>query len=132
MPKPGWTDLIAVMLLVVVFSGGGGSGLPVSEPGLHVLIIEETEARSELGPGQFAIINSVPMSRFLDESCVEDGWRVWDKDTDVTREADFWQEAMKVNRSSVPWLIVWNGNRGASGSLPATVEATKTVIEKYK
>jgi len=130
MPKPGWLDLIALILLAVVFSGGGSGGLPVSEPGLHVLIIEETESRNELKPGQLAIISSVPMMRYLDENCV--GWRVWDVDTDVAREADYWQDAMEIERSSVPWLVVWNGYRGASGKLPATVEATIAVVEKYK
>lgn len=131
MPKPDWIDIIALILLVVAFAdGASGSGLPVSEPGLHVLIIEETSARNELKPGQQAIIASVPMMRFLDENCK--GWRVWDKDTDVTREAKFWQDAMAVERTSVPWLLVWNGRRGASGELPATVDEAKKVIGKYK
>ena len=136
MAKPGLTDFIVLLLLVFAFSGNAtSSGLPVSDPGLHVLIIEETEERGKLTEDQRAVLASVPMNTFLDENCTKINgkpqWQVWDKDTDITREADKWQTAMQIERPSLPWLIVWNGSRGTQGPLPETVEDAKQVISKY-
>ena len=136
MAKPGLTDLVVILLLVFAFAGGAtSSGLPVSDPGLHVLIIEETEERGKLTEDQRAVLASVPMVTFLDENCTKINgraqWRVWDKDTDITREADKWRKLMAIPRESLPWMYVWNGRRGASGPLPATVDDTRIVISKY-
>lgn len=105
-------------------------GPPVPGEGKHLLIIEETAERGRLPQGQLSIVRSVDLRSWLSNR----GWefRCWDDDTDPQREAQWWQDAMQLERTSVPWLVLSNGESGVSEPLPEDVDAVKSLVEKYE
>lgn len=109
---------------------------PISVPGLHVLIVYETD--TALARGQEAIVYGQPFRSYLDGVCIKNAdnptgaYRIWDKDVATSSAPKVWQEAMKRPRSEIPWIIVSNSPKGGyEGPLPADVEATKALIQKY-
>ena len=108
-----------------------GIPLVVSQPGLRVLIVEETDAasRNKLTAGQRAIIMGT----------TKDSFRTWlkdhaelvcaDKDSDFSKLPPVWGELFKRPRASVPWLAITNGKTGFEGPLPSD---PKTVTELVK
>lgn len=110
---------------------------PIIGKGLRVLIVEETAQRSSLPAPQLAELTSGTVFDYLNEKCTAEAggkkaWRIFDKDTDVSQEAKFWQDAMGRKRDSLPWLIVSNGRKGFEGPLPANTEALLELIRKYE
>lgn len=111
---------------------------PINEPGLHVLFIYETADLSKYPQGQVLIFNSATFRDWLDQVCTngtgayKKAWRMYDKDTTMQYETKPWQDAMKLPRTQLPWLIISNPTKGGyQGPLPATIEETKTLIQKY-
>lgn len=105
---------------------------PIPQTGLRVLIVEETAERTA---ATSAIIGSTAIRSYVAEKCAKgpDGktpeFRIYDKD--VTGESAVWQEAMKLPRQSLPWLIVSNGKQGYEGPLPKTPAETLTLLKKF-
>jgi hypothetical protein len=113
------------------------SPAPIPAAGLRVLIVYESSEIGKLPAKQVSILTSVPFRTFLDANCAAgpDGktkeWRLYDKDVDLTNEAPLWKTAMARPRTAIPWLIVSNGTTGFEGPLPATVDETQKLIQKY-
>ena len=103
---------------------------PLPTTGLHVLILEETGDRNKLKPAQLSILTSTVVRQWFTDNHAE--WRIWDKDVDAQFEPQVWKDALKLERGSLPWIIVANGKTGYSGPLPATVDETITLLNKYK
>lgn len=109
---------------------------PVKE--LRVLIVEESGDRMKLPAAQQDIILGEEMRVFLDEKTVlgPDGktheWRIWDKDTPLTSERPVWKTLMGKARTSVPWIVLADGEVPVfEGPLPANTADTKALIQKY-
>lgn len=98
--------------------------------GLHVLIVEEVDDRRSLSRDQLAIITSSTLRGWFTDH--KAAWKVWDQNMDTSHEPAKWQAAMKIERASLPWLIVsCKGKPNFSGPLPATMDATLEVLGKY-
>ena len=142
--------LAAIVLLVAAFLPSDGLAIQwpsirlpwlapaVDSSQLRVLIVEETADRAKLPPSQLAILTSSIVRAKLDAVCCKgaDGktpeWRILDKDLDAAGESALWQEAMKIPRESVPWLVVTDGVRhGYSGPLPKTIDETLAIVGRY-
>lgn len=105
---------------------------PVPSDGYRILIVEEaTEDRVKLQASQQLIFTAKAIRDYAKDHCVTDGFRILDDDADMKLEASVWQEAMKVPRVSLPWLLVTNGKSGFSGPLPQTVDETLSILKKY-
>lgn len=111
---------------------------PFAAPGLAVLIVYESAELAKLPRGQQNCLYAKSVRDALRSACFKDdgnkngAWRVWDKDDDPKDESKMWQDAMKVERKSVPWVVISNGKTGYSGPLPDAPEKMIDLIEKYK
>lgn len=108
---------------------------PFKEMGLRVLIVYETSELSKMPAKQQLILTGKTVRDYLKEKCVAEGsmkgfWML-DKDADVSQLAKHWQDAMKRERKSVPWLLVGNGRTGYEGPLPATSEEFLALVKKH-
>ena len=108
---------------------------PIPGDGFRVLIVRETKDLSNLPASQVAIFSAREVREYLNAKCVLEGnqraFRIWDQDTDVSREAQHWQDAMKRKRDSLPWLLVTNGKEGYEGPLPKDVPEMMALLKKY-
>lgn len=110
---------------------------PTPQPGkLRILIVEETADRSKLPTLQQDILFSPTVRTYIKTACSKSAegnpdFRVYDKDTDTSKEAAWVQTAMKEPRNSLPWIILSNGTAGYSGPLPANETATMELLKKY-
>lgn len=116
--------------------GPGPGPTPPAPQGFRVLVVYETSMA--LPQAQANVLYSTEVRDYLQSKCVSgaDGktkeWRVWDKDVDTSAEGKFWQDAMKVARTSTPWLQVYSGGKLVhSAALPADVAGTLAVLKKY-
>jgi hypothetical protein len=105
---------------------------PIVEKGLRVLIVRETK---DLTPQQAITINAQEVHDYLSAKCVkvngQPEWRAFDPNQDVSRASKVWQDAMKIERKSLPWVIISDGEKGASEPLPATVEDFLKLLKTY-
>lgn len=113
---------------------------PIPGPGFRVLMVVETEDASKLPATQRSIFTSLEVRGYLDSKCVAgpDGatkeWRIWDQHVDgLQNESVVWQNAMKLQRASLPWVTISDpaNNRGWSGPLPKNVAEMMTLLKKY-
>jgi hypothetical protein len=109
--------------------------VPIIDKGLRVLIVWETKDLSNYPAAQVAAVNSTEVRQYLSAKCVKVNghpeWRVYDPDTDVTRESKVWQDAMKIKRDKLPWIIVSDGEKGTSEPLPADKDALMNLLKLY-
>jgi hypothetical protein len=110
---------------------------PIKEPGLRVLIVEETANRGNLPYSQGLIFGAIELHDWADKHCSKDSAgksniRIFDKDADLEHESDLWKKAMQFPRDSVPWLIVSNGVSGESVPLPSDLPSLMEVLRKYE
>jgi hypothetical protein len=125
-----------VLIALAVFSlakGGGGilpvTPAPIDVPGLHVLIVEETDDRDTIDKGQLSVLQST----LVRQEVAAAGGQFRQYDATHTPEAEPWKTAMARPRQSTPWLIVSNpGKGGFEGPLPASIDATKQIIGGLK
>jgi len=132
----GCLGMIVLVSLVAMLAGGGGcrfgGGTIIAEPGLGVLIVEETQERTKYTKAQLDAISSQADDGLKAYVKSHDGaiWRVLDKDDDVAKDVPVVREVFKQPRQSVPWLYVWK-NRSLVGK-PLGDDATKTVKDKLR
>lgn len=101
---------------------------PINEPGLHVLIVEDTAHRT---PELAAVINGR-----WQETIAPGNWRILDGVTDDGRRPDFsalepkWQRALEAWPGTVPYVIVSNAPHGGEAKPLEPAELVPT-IEKW-
>ncbi len=104
-----------------------------------VLLIEETDERQSLTPGQREILlGSGPGT--VREYCLThavkvDGnpeFRMLDKDDDVSRESAKWQDAWKRPHTPLPYIIASNGKQGFAEPLLPDVDPVKLLARLRK
>lgn len=109
--------------------------VPIPDTGLRVLIVWETRDLSTLPASQVAAVNSTEVRQYLNAKCVKVGnhpeWRVYDPDTDVSRESKIWQDAMKRPRQSIPWILVSDGKTGYEGPLPQNKDDMLKLLRQF-
>lgn len=126
--------LLCVATLNLAYHASSGSlpivgPAPIDVPGLHVLIVEETDDRDTIDKGQLAVLQSV----LVREDVKAAGGQYRQYDANETPAEEPWKTAMGRPRQSTPWLIVSNpGKGGFEGPLPSTIDATKQVIGGLK
>lgn len=110
--------------------------LPPAPQGLRVLMVYETS--QSMPQAQANVLFSQQVRDYLQAKCVVGDdkktreWRIWDKDTDVSLESKFWQDALGRARSSTPWIQVYAGGKLAyEGALPADIPATLEVLKRF-
>jgi hypothetical protein len=104
-----WLGTVLLLALLLYSKGGdvlpGPSQSPIPVDGLHVLIVAETSAMT---PALATVLNSQKW-----QSLVPVGnWRILDPDSDMSREAEKWRNAMARPRATLPWVIVSNHPKG--------------------
>jgi hypothetical protein len=110
---------------------------PIPGDSNRVLIIYESSELSKYSPEQSTIFAAAKIREYLNRTCSKgpDGktpeYRIWDKDVDTGNVSKVWQDAVKMPRASLPWIIVSNGTTGFSGPLPGTVDETITLLKKH-
>ena len=115
----------------------GPTPAPIPAAGLHVLIVEESAERGKLPINQQSIILGATVRDYLDTHCAVEadgkthGYRIWDKDVATNNESQLWQDAMKRQRSSVPWVVISNGREGYEGPLPKSVDEMMTLLRRF-
>lgn len=114
----------------------GPDPAPLPTDKLAVMIIENEGDRGSLPKGQLESITSTIFRGWVKSQVGKDSggqplFRVYDPTMDLSSEDPFWQNAMKVERKSLPWLLVSNGKAGYSGPLLNTVAENKALISKY-
>lgn len=102
---------------------------PFPADGLHVLIVEETAERSRLPKEQLAIFTATDVRTWLDANAK---YRILDQHAPMVNDLKVWQDAMKVPRQSLPWVVISTGQSGFSGPLPADSKAFLELVGKYK
>ena len=112
------------------------SDAAINAPGLHVLMIAES-GDTQTPPGKLAVLNSAKIRQWCNENCAKDnasvGFRLYDPDQPASLDYQHWQDAMKLPRTELPWLIISNpGVGGYQGPLPDSVDETLQLLEKYK
>lgn len=109
---------------------------PIPSAGLRVLILYETSELSKLPISQASILSSTALRRYLDEKCVRAGqtpeYRIYDKDTDLSKESELWRAAAKRPFTTLPFLVVSNGKTGWEGPLPTSLEETMAIIKRHE
>ena len=111
---------------------------PIPAPGLRVLIVYESADLAKYTPAQNGILFSAKAREYLNAACVVGPdnktreYRIWDKDTATDGESKLWQDAMKRDRKSVPWVIVSNGKTGYEGPLPANTDEFLTLVKRFE
>jgi hypothetical protein len=114
---------------------------PIPSAGLAALILVETENLSSLPRSQLEIINATgpgSVREYLSAHCAKGPggvpeFRIYDKDVDAGGESKFWQDALKLPRSSdaMPYLMVTDGKTSYTGPLPATKDETLKLLKKF-
>jgi hypothetical protein len=110
---------------------------PFAGEGLRVLIVYERDDVGGYPQDQLAVLFAAPFRTWLNEQCVEvDGapaYRILDADAEpIGVAADVWAKALQRQRDGLPWILIGNGTTGYEGPLPADIEATKTLIARFK
>jgi len=108
---------------------------PIPTQGLRVLIVLESKDLSNLPSSQISAINAREVREYMNLKCAKDGnqpeWRVYDQQTNVTRESKVWQDAMARPRQSLPWIVISNGVDGFEGPLPVNVAELMKKLKQY-
>ena len=128
-------DRQTIGILIIFFAlyrmnGGGGlvSNAPFKTDKLSVLIVEETEDRDDTPRSQNAAISSTIWRDYVNSKGGE--LRVLPPTHDASKESQWVQDALKVERDSLPWLVVSNGKSGFSGTLPENLDGLMTELKK--
>lgn len=113
---------------------------PITDAGFRVLIVYENnpaDPLSIISKEQQGALGSLKVREYLDRKCVKgkDGktpeWRIFDKDQSMTGETKVWQDAMKLPRNVIPWIVISDGKAGTSQPLPATETELLALLKKY-
>lgn len=103
---------------------------PTNEPGLRVLFVDESK------DGKLADVTADKAVReYLDSHCVkvagQPEWRAFDPDRNTEHDGKIWQDLLKRERKSLPWLLVSNGRKGYEGPCPVKPAELLPILKKY-
>jgi hypothetical protein len=104
---------------------------------LRVLVVYETADLPKMPAAQRALLFDAKVRAALKDRTDkagpdQRGWNIWDKDTDVSQTAPFWQSAMKRPRAAVPFVHLFKGDKPVyEGPLPADAAAMLDLINKH-
>jgi hypothetical protein len=102
-------------------------------PGFRCLIVYETG--KTLPSKQSVILGSAELNEYMRTHCIVANntaeFRIFDQNESMANESPIWQAAMKVERKSLPWIIVGDDKKGFSGPLPNTLEETMKLVKQY-
>jgi hypothetical protein len=110
---------------------------PIPVAGYRVLMVYESATLANIPAAQREIFFDKSVRDYLRATCVKGidnitpEWRVWDTNSDTINEPKLWQDAMKRERKSLPWILVSNGTTGFEGPLPGTVAETLTLLKQF-
>lgn len=102
---------------------------PIDGDGLSVLIVRETLQTKDLPASQVGIFTSVDLRRFIESHDGE--LQILDPDVDTQFIDSKWSQGLQQPRDSLPWIYISNGTSGTSVPLPANVDETKDLIERF-
>jgi len=99
--------------------GPGPDPAPIPQPGLFVMIVEETADRPNLTDDQLTIIQSA----MLRDKVEQKGGQLRVFDVNVENAAEPWNTALARPRTETPWLLISNHPEGGyEGPLPERLE----------
>lgn len=129
---------------------------PFNKPGLHVLMLEETDDRGNIDRGQLNILRSAIVGKYIRDHVARDGnnleWRGLDDDHTreewaISGQSAMWQNAYfkgleladkaDGNLDGVrvlPWALIGDGQSLFSGPLPKgkdSIEQFLAILKKY-
>ena len=110
---------------------------PIKEPGFRVLIVYESEKLTSMTEAQKACIWGAKVTQYLQSKCTKGidntnpDFRRLDQNADMSKDAKYWQDAMLLERKSLPWIVISTGKDGFQGPLPATEDETLALLKKY-
>jgi hypothetical protein len=110
---------------------------PIQASGFRVLIVYDSISLAKLPAAQVSIFTSPDVSTYCRDHCTKgaDGktpeYRCFSQGTDVSKEPQVWQDAMKLPRQSLPWIVISDGKAGVSCPLPANTADTLALLRKY-
>ncbi len=113
---------------------GGGPGptpgpSPITEPGLFVLIVEETAERAKLPASQLSILTGTELRDYVKTKNAK--MAVLDKDVKEFKDGTAFGKMILRPRTATPWLIISNyPNGGYEGPLPKTMAETMALVRK--
>jgi hypothetical protein len=104
-----------------------------------ILIVEETEDRPSLSPGQLDILlgaDSGSVRQWLADNCAGNTWRIVDKDQDFAQESPEWRQVwayyQEKHAGQTPWLLASDGENFFDDALPADRAATLDVLRSFQ
>lgn len=132
----------------VIVVGDGGVPPPDVDPDvpppdakgpLRVLIVIEEEQSATYPKEQQSIFYSKKIEDHfnaktdIDPVMKRKRWNIWDQNAVVTAAPKEWQDAMKRERKSLPWIIMFGDGAAVyyEGPLPKTVDETIALVDKY-
>lgn len=90
---------------------------PVPVPGTKLRAIVLYESAAKMSREHLGVLNSTALRSYLSAHCLDDGgrpaWRVWDKDTDVSKESAAFRSAMNAARAEttqLPKIMLYSGD----------------------
>jgi hypothetical protein len=111
--------------------------VPIEGMGLRVIFVTESSEAIKLTKDQEQILFGPIVRDFLNANAAKnpaDGssdWRILDPDTTYSNPNDKFAKALTRPRASLPWIIVSNGVSGYEGPLPANVNETLALLQKF-
>jgi hypothetical protein len=114
-----------------------GDSAPIQATGFRVLVVYDSVNLARLPAAQVSIFTSPDVSTYCRDHCTKgaDGktpeYRCFTSGCDVSKEPQVWQDAFKLPRQSLPWIVISDGKTGFSGPLPANTADTLTLLRKY-
>lgn len=92
---------------------------PVPVPANDFRVILIVDENTNMSREQLNAINSVEVTKYLDEKCTKDGnrpgWRRWDPDVDTSKELPVWKslwDATKPNIGKTPQVLIVKNQQG--------------------
>lgn len=116
-----------IFLLFIRYGGVPGSKAPFPVDRLSVLISEETSDRDDLPSSQLSAISSIVWKQYVEDKGGQ--WRVIETQDDLEKEAQWVQDAAKVEMESKPWLVVSDGQKGTTEPMPKNLEELMKVLK---
>ncbi len=104
---------------------------PFRSKGLTILVVEDSSQRRSLPQSQVNIFTSAAIRSHLTNDLKAE-FRFWNVNTDGAMDKPVFQDAAKVKRDSLPWIVIAHGKRGFSGPLPASVDDFIALVDQYK